>query len=227
MESANAHFKTAIFDLDGTLLDTLPDLWYSTNYALTRFGWPERTLNEVRSFVGNGVKNLIKRAVPEGTGPEEEVRCLSVFKEHYAGHMSDHTSPYPGIPEALTALKASGIRLAVVSNKFDAAVRELCGKYFGGIIKTAIGEFPEVAKKPAPDSVFRAMEQLSAEPASTIYIGDSEVDIETAKNAGLPCLGVSWGFRGRTLLEEKHADYVVDTPDEMTEIICGSSVKKE
>lgn len=214
-KTEHVSYHTIIFDLDGTLLDTLPDLWYSTNFALTRCGYPERTLDEVRRFVGNGVRNLIRRAVPKGTGEEELEECLSVFRSHYSEHLKDHTEPYPGIIRALTDLKASGRRIAVVSNKFDSAVKELCREYFGDLVEAAIGESPNVAKKPAPDSVLKAMELFGTDKSGTIYVGDSEVDAETADNAGLPCLGVSWGFRGRSVLEENNVDFIVDSPEEM------------
>ncbi len=200
MNSHTCHFQTAIFDLDGTLLNTLEDLWYSTNYALKDSGFPARSLDEVRRFVGNGVAKLIERAVPDNISDEEMQRCLTTFRSHYSVHLTDHTGPYDGIPEVMKQLKEHGCRIGVVSNKFDAAVKALCADYFDGLYDTAIGESPLTAKKPAPDSVFKAMEELGAERGTSVYIGDSEVDIETARNAGIPCIGVTWGFRDGELL---------------------------
>ena len=221
MNSQTCRFRTAIFDLDGTLLNTLEDLWYSTNYALRESGFPERSLEEVRRFVGNGVRKLIDRAVPEHTPEEAKQRCETLFREHYSLHMKDHTRPYEGITAVLKELKESGCRIGVVSNKFDAAVKALCAEYFDGLYDTAIGESPLVAKKPAPDSVLTAMKELGGVRESCVYIGDSEVDIETSRNAGIPCIGVSWGFRGRKLLGELGAEYLCDIPSQLTAVILG------
>ena len=212
-------FNTAIFDLDGTLLNTLDDLADSVNHTLTQYGFPTRTRDEVRRFVGNGVPLLIERAVPEGTDRETQERCLAEFKKYYAENMYHKTAPYPGIPELLTALGARGVKIAVVSNKFDAAVKELCRRYYGSRIHVGIGERADVRKKPAPDSVFRALEELGASREKALYIGDSDVDVQTAKNAGLTSVGVTWGFRERALLEKEGAQYIIDTPAQMLDII--------
>ncbi len=204
--------KAIIFDLDGTLLNTLEDLWISTNFALRKFGYPERTLEEVRMFVGNGVRKLIERAVPENCENVEE--CLAVFKKHYAENMYNHTAPYDGIEEMLKNLLAQGVKTAVVSNKFDLAVKELCKKYFGDLINVAIGQFDDVPPKPAPDGVFKALKKLGEKNA--LYVGDSGVDVQTAKNANLPCIGVTWGFRDREDL--KGADFIVDNPCDIIKV---------
>ncbi len=208
-----------IFDLDGTLLNTLDDLCESTNFALQKFGYPKRTLEEVRGFVGNGVRKLIERAVPVGVEDIED--CLSTFKEHYSANMYNKTAPYDGVLEMLKELRLKGIHTAVVSNKFDTAVKELCKKYFGDLVQVAIGENEAsgVRKKPAPDSVFRAMEELKVSIENVIYIGDSETDIQTANNAEIECVGCCWGFRSREILEEYGARFIVETPQEILKIV--------
>lgn len=209
--------KTVIFDLDGTLLNTLLDLKESTNYALRQFGYPERTLEEIRYFVGNGVRKLIERAVPEGCTNVDE--CLDVFKKHYEKNMYNNTVSYNYIETMLKTLKSEGIKLGVVSNKFDLAVKELCKKYYDGLVDVAIGQGGEVLPKPSPFGVFKAMKELGAEKDSTVYVGDSEVDVQTAQNANIPCIGVTWGFRGRAFLDG--ADYIIDDPCEIINIVRG------
>ncbi len=211
--------KGAIFDLDGTLLYTLEDLKDSVNYSLAKFGYPCRTLDEVRNFVGNGVKLLIERALPGGEKNSDFKECLTCFKEHYKKNMYNKTRLFDGIDEMLAELNSRGYKIAVVSNKFDAAVKELCEKYFCGKIEIAIGESEEVRKKPAPDSVLKAMEVLNCNPELTYYIGDSEVDIETAKNAGLKCISVSWGYKDKDFLKEHGASTIVDRPLEILKIL--------
>ena len=212
-------YHTAIFDLDGTLLDTLQDLADSTNYALSLHGLPTRTAEEIRQFVGNGVGLLIHRAVPQGTPEELEAHVLRDFRAHYLLNMENKTAPYPGILELLDALRTAGVRTAVVSNKFDGAVKGLCQNYFGDRVDTAIGESQGVARKPAPDTVFRALAELGASPEGAAYIGDSDVDMETAKNAGLPCISVSWGFRSRDFLLECGAALIADTVEELKALL--------
>ena len=209
--------KTVIFDLDGTLLNTLLDLKESTNYALRQFGYPERTLEEIRYFVGNGVRKLIERAVPENCENVEE--CLDVFKKHYEKNMYNNTVSYNYIETMLKTLKLEGIKLGVVSNKFDLAVKELCKKYYDGLVDIAIGQGGDVLPKPSPFGVYKAMKELGADKASTIYVGDSEVDVQTAQNANIPCIGVTWGFRGRAYLDG--ADYIIDDPCEIINIVRG------
>lgn len=209
--------STVIFDLDGTLLDTLEGLCRSVNYALALHGFPLRTLDEVRRFVGHGVARLIHCCVPEGTRGEEEAACLADFRAHYSAHMEEGTRPYEGILPLLEALRRHGRRVGVVSNKFDGAVKALCHTYFDGLIPAALGETPQMAKKPAPDLVFACLKALGANPAQAVYVGDSEVDIATAKNSGLPCLSVTWGFRDRGTLEQAGATALFDTPQALLE----------
>lgn len=213
--------QTAIFDLDGTLLDTLADLADSTNYALTLHGLPRRTTDEIRRFVGNGVGRLIHLAMPEGTSPALERRCLDSFRAHYTTNMRHKTAPYPGIPALLDTLAAQGVRLAVVSNKPDGAVKELCRIYFPGQIPVAIGESPGVARKPAPDTVLQALEALGTDCGGAVYIGDSDVDIATARSAGLPCISVTWGFRGRAFLLAHGAERIADTPEALLALLLA------
>ena len=214
-------YQTVIFDLDGTLLDTLQDLADSTNYALAVHNMPARTLEEVRRFVGNGVGRLIHLAVPEGTPEDEEARCLADFRAHYLLNMENRTAPYPGVLELLEHLQAAGIRTAVVSNKFDGAVKGLCQNYFGSRIPVAIGESQGVARKPAPDTVFRALAELGAGADRAVYVGDSDVDIATARNAGLPCISVSWGFRDADFLTAHGARRIVDSPAELEALLLS------
>lgn len=211
------HF--AIFDLDGTILNTLADLRNSLNYALTSCHYPERSMDEVRRFVGNGVKQLVARGVPAGTGPAELEQVLAKFHEHYQIHSMDNTCPYEGIPELLRALRSAGVQLAVVSNKVDYAVKDLCSKFYPDLFDAALGETPERAKKPAPDMVNLALNQLHALREQAVYIGDTEVDIETARNAGLDEILVTWGFRDRRDLQERGAKQLAETPEEIYRII--------
>ncbi len=215
-------YRLVIFDLDGTLLDTIEDLKNAVNHALKSMNMPERSLEEVRAFVGNGVKNLVHRSVPEGTDPGTEEETLAIFREYYLAHCEDNTCPYPGILLLLRELKAAGLKTAIVSNKNDAAVKKLSRQYFGELIDIAIGENEAagVAKKPAPDTIFQAMEALG-ERESCVYIGDSEVDHETALNAGVPLILVSWGFRERELLESFAPEYLADDADTLAQILLG------
>lgn len=214
-------YSTVIFDLDGTLLDTLQDLADSTNYALTLHQMPARTLEEVRRFVGNGVGLLIHRAVPEGTDPQLEAQCLADFRAHYLLNMENRTAPYAGVLDLLDGLNQAGVNLAVVSNKFDGAVKGLCHAYFGDRVKVAIGESQGVARKPAPDTVFRALKELGVQAQGAVYVGDSEVDIETARNAGLPCLSVSWGFRDAQFLTQRGAQRIISSPASLLALLTG------
>lgn len=208
-------YQTILFDMDGTVLDTLRDLWASTNAVLRGFGYPERTLEEIRSYVGNGAENQIRCALPEAADERIRADALARYRVHYAAHCRDHTAPYDGIVPTLRALSAAGKRLAVVSNKPDAAVKLLNDEHFAGLIPVAIGETPERRRKPAPDTVFAALDALGVSKDGAVYVGDSEVDIATARNAGLPLIAVGWGFRGRTALEAAGAETVIDAPDEL------------
>ncbi len=211
--------KGAIFDLDGTLLYTLEDLKDSVNFALAKYNYPPRTLDEVRNFVGNGVRPLIERSIPQGVSNPNFEECLNCFKQHYAQNMYNKTKLFDGIDEMLTELQSRGYKIAVVSNKFDKAVKELCEKYFGKKIEIAIGESDGVRKKPAPDSVLKAMEILDCNPDLTYYIGDSEVDIETAKNANLKCISVNWGYKDTEFLKAHGAKIIISHPKEILNIL--------
>lgn len=209
--------KAVIFDLDGTLLNTLDDLADSTNYALSKFGYPARTIDEVRQFVGNGVAKLIERAIPEGKNNPNFEKCLAIFKENYAQNMYNKTAPYNGIIEMLSNLKSKGIKIAVVSNKFDLAVKELCKKYFEGFIDFAAGENEAqgIKKKPAPDTVISVLNEFNFASEDAVYVGDSDVDIMTAKNSKMPCISVTWGFRDEKFLLENGATILINAPSEI------------
>ncbi len=194
-------YKAVIFDLDGTLLDTLEDLYLSVNYALKNFGRRERTLDEIRSFVGDGVRKLVERAIGPDVTEAEVQAVLDVFKEYYALHSRDNTAPYAGVNDLLERLVGAGIKNAVVSNKLDGATKLLCCEYFGDNVSVAIGDSEERNKKPAPDSVFEALRVLGLSAEEAVYVGDSEVDILTARNCGMKCISVTWGFRSREVLE--------------------------
>lgn len=213
-------YDTVIFDLDGTLLNTLEDLTDSVNFALTLHGFPCREISEIRSFVGNGVARLMELSTPDGINNPKYEKCLEDFRQHYSGNMQNKTNMYEGIMELLKQLSKKNYKIAIVSNKFDAAVKKLNRIYFGEYIKVAIGESENVSKKPAPDTVFKALEELGSIASKSVYVGDSEVDVKTAKNSGIVCIGVTWGFRGREVLEERGADYIIDKPEELLKIIC-------
>ena len=207
--------KTGIlFDLDGTLLNTLEDLLDATNYAVEVFGYPKRTLPELRRFVGNGAENQIRMSLPEGASPEEVQRVLKIYKPYYTEHCQVKTRPYDGIWESLAILKEK-YPIAVVSNKPDAAVKTLCGQMFPGIF--ALGEAPDCPRKPAPDMVHKACRAIGVD--TCVYVGDSEVDVRTAKNAGVPCLSVLWGFRDREDIEAAGGQYFCESPAQLTEKI--------
>lgn len=208
-------YDTVIFDLDGTLLNTLDDLTGSVNFAMESCGFPIRTVDEVRCFVGNGINLLIRRAVPKGTTEEYIDKAFAVFKEHYANHCVVKTKPYDGILDLLKELKEMDIKMAIVSNKVDFAVKELNNRFFKDYISVAVGECENVRRKPAPDSVNKALKQLGSVREKSLYVGDSDVDIATAKNSGMDCISVSWGFRERNYLRENGASVIIDVPDEL------------
>ena len=210
---------TIIFDLDGTLLDTLTDLSNSVNYAMTRYGFPTHSQDKVRQMVGNGVRVLMEQAVPGGQEYPEFESCLETFRQHYELHKKDFTKPFPGVMDFLQRASAKGYKMAVVSNKFDLAVKELCQDFFHPYITTAIGESAQIARKPAPDTVFAAIQQLGSMRECCVYVGDSDVDIATAKNAGIPCISVSWGFRSREFLLAHGASVIADTIADFEKII--------
>ena len=222
-------YNIYIFDLDGTLLDTLGDLAASTNYALRTHGMPEHSVDDVRRFVGNGVRKLMERAIPDGEANPDFEATFATFRQHYMKHSLDTTKPYEGIPETLEALKAQGCRLAVVSNKMTAATQELCRYFFPDTIEVAIGENEAagIRKKPAPDTVFAALNALHKGTGTlcngtlcnsyvkAVYVGDSDVDLETARNSGLPCISVLWGFRDRDFLINHGAKTLISAPHEL------------
>lgn len=207
-------YDTYIFDLDGTLLNTLDDLAAAVNYALRMHGMPEHTIEDVRRFVGNGVRLLMVRAIPQGDKNPLFEDAFKTFREYYMDHSLDHTRPYEGVPELLKELRDKGKRTAVVSNKFYAATRELCRHFFPDTIEVAIGEHEAegIRKKPAPDTVNEAFKQLGVGKENAVYVGDSDVDLATARNSGLPCISVLWGFRDKEFLKENGATTFVTAP---------------
>ena len=210
-------YYTYIFDLDGTLLDTLDDLASAVNYALRTYGMPEHSRDAIRRFVGNGVRILMIRAVPDGEQNPKFEEVFETFRKYYMQHSLDTTRPYDGIPEMLAALRQRGCRLAVVSNKFDAATKELCKHFFPNTIEVAVGEHEAegIRKKPAPDTVIEALSQLGVSSKNAVYVGDSDVDLETACNAALPCISVLWGFRDRDFLLAHGATTFITSPKEL------------
>lgn len=213
-------YRTYIFDLDGTLLDTLQDLANSVNYALRQHGMPTHSVDAVRSFVGNGVRLLMERAVPDGARNPQFEDTFATFRQHYMQHSLDTTRPYVDIPELIHELKTRGCHLAVVSNKMMAATQELVRHFFPEI-EVAIGEHEAagIYKKPAPDTVYEALRQLGTTPfgEGAVYVGDSDVDIDTARNSGLPCISVLWGFRSRDFLLDHGATTFVEHPLDILE----------
>ncbi len=208
-------YRTILFDLDGTLLNTLDDLHAACNYALAAVGEPLRSREEVRRFVGNGIGMLLERAIPGGTANPRYEEALDLLQRYYCAHDRVKTAPYEGVLPLLDALTERGYRLGVVSNKPDGPVKNLCRACFGDRIAVAIGEQAGIRRKPAPDTVLEALRALGADPASALYVGDSEVDLATARNAGLPCLSVTWGFRDRDVLIAAGATALVDNPQEV------------
>ena len=214
-------YTMAIFDLDGTILNTLEDLADSTNYALRICGYPERTIDEVRRFVGNGIRKLVERAVPAGTSVCEMDRVHETFNRYYQVHCADKTRPYDGILKLLRDLKEDGCKLAVVSNKADYGVQELCRQYFDKVFDFAVGEREGIRKKPFPDSVDEVLKTFGVERNEAVYIGDSEVDIETAANAHIDHIIVEWGFREKDFLISQGAEVLVSKTEEIKKIIEG------
>ena len=208
-----------IFDLDGTLLNTLGDLRAATNHALEVRGLPPHSMEEIRQFIGNGIRLLICRAMPEGT-PEAEIdAALDDFKAYYAAHIHDRTVPYDGIPQLLTALRKRGIQVVVLSNKIDSASQELIEYFFPGKTDVVFGEHVGVPRKPDPTSCRMVMQQLGVQPEQVLYVGDSGTDMQTAKNAGLYAVGVTWGFRSKEVLLEYGADVLVHRPEQILQIL--------
>lgn len=213
------HYESVIFDLDGTLLNTLTDLHAAVNKALVAYSLPPRNMDDVRTFLGNGYLYLISHCMAPVTDEEKTREVLKYFENYYYSHSMDTTAPYEGIPEVIDALAARHYRLAIVSNKGMDAVRELAAHFFGGVIPVAIGESADVRRKPAPDTALEAMRLIGAAKESSLYVGDSEVDIATARNAGIDCLSVSWGFRTREHLIKNGATHIVDRPGEIIDFL--------
>ena len=212
---------TIVFDMDGTVLNTLKDLTASVNFVLQKYGFPTRTEEEYRRFFGSGIAYALKCAVPEGTPDSVVDGMIPLFKEHYDRHCLDNTGPYDGIVPLMKRLRDSGYRLAIVSNKIDSAVKELNRRFFSEYVDVAIGEGEGVKRKPAPDTVFRALRELGASKETAVYVGDSEVDFQTAVNAGIPCISVLWGFRDKEFLLRRGATLFAETPDRVLSILDG------
>ena len=212
-------YQLAIFDMDGTVLDTLEDLKNALNVVLTEAGFPERSLEEVRHFVGNGIHKLIERGVPKGTDPAVTERVFDAFNRYYALHCSEQTRPYDGITELIAALRRAGLKTALLSNKSDYAVQSLCEQYFDGLFDIALGVKEGLQKKPSPDGVERILKQLQIEKGETVYIGDSEVDVATAANAGIDCIAVEWGFRTKEEILAANAKTIVSTNEELKDAV--------
>ncbi len=211
--------KIIIFDLDGTLLNTIDDLADGVNHSLEKFGYPPRTVAEVTNFVGNGIGNLIARALPGGKDNPDYERVFGEFRAFYSENCAVKTKPYEGVPELLAELKARGVARAIVSNKNDRAVRSLSEKYFAGTVETAVGEREGVKRKPAPDSVLEVLRLSGFERKDALYVGDSEVDILTAENAGLDLVSVDWGFRPREVLNQNGAETIISRPKDLLKYI--------
>ena len=210
-------YNTYIFDLDGTLLDTLQDLANAVNHAMREMNYPERTVDEVRRFIGNGIRMLIKRAAPQDISVEDYEKTLAIFTAYYLDHIADFTKPYDGIAEVIETLKSKGCKVAVVSNKADEAAKKVVKDYFGDIFDMVVGKMDRFPSKPEPDSVLYVIETLGADKDKCIYSGDSEVDVQTAHNAGLPCVGVTWGNRDVSELIAAGAEYIAEKPNEILE----------
>lgn len=215
------NIKAVVFDLDGTLLDTLHDLASSCNRALALLGRPPRAEDEIRSFIGNGARMLCARLLGPNASEQAVDDCLTLFQADYNLHMNDSTAPYPGILEMLNTLAAHNIGCAVVSNKYDAATRAICRRHFGDALSVVIGEGNGISKKPCPDGVLKALTLLGCPPENAVYVGDSDTDVETAHNAGLFCIGVTWGFRSRQVLEMADAESIVDDPAELLDVVLS------
>jgi len=208
-------YKAVLFDLDGTLLNTIEDIASSLNYILVKHGMKARSIEEVLSFVGNGSGKLVEKAVASGCSDAEREQILNEYREYYDTHCNIKTGPYDGIMDLLKELRQRGYKTAVVSNKPDKAVKELAKAYFGELMDCALGEGAGIARKPSPDMLFEAMKQLGVSSDEIIYVGDSEVDILTTKNAGVECISVDWGFRTRQMLIESGAGILVSSPNEI------------
>ena len=208
-------YETVLFDLDGTLLDTLEDLKDAVNHELALAGYPQRTLEEVRTFVGNGLRMLMKRALPQECSEEEVTARTASMRRYYHEHSTHKTKPYAGVVELMERLKAEDIAVGVVSNKMDEAVKTLCAHFFPGLVEVATGETQGLPRKPESATVELTLTKMGKSAAGAVYVGDSEVDVATAKNAGLDCVAVCWGFRPRAVLEEAGAAVIAATAEEL------------
>ena len=219
--------QLVIFDLDGTLLNTISDLGEAANYALSQAGYPTHSLSSYPFFVGNGVRKLLERVLPEDARNDETIDHLhAIFTEYYNSHMTDHTTPYPGIPELLTLLREKGIKVAVASIKYDSAVKSLIAHFFPEIEWAAVeGHKPDVPVKPDPSIVFEILSKVPTPKADVLYVGDSGVDMETARRACVTSCGVTWGFRPESELKKYYAENIVSTPDGILELACGDSME--
>ncbi len=216
-------YTHVIFDLDGTLLNTIDDLADAGNHVCAARGWPTHTVDEFKHMVGNGIPRLVKRFAPAGTDGETLAGALAEFSAYYDAHKEDKTAPYPGIPELLTALKGQGVRMAVLSNKAHALAGPVVEHYFPEMLDAVQGALPDAPVKPDPTLLRTLMERLGAKPETTLFVGDSNVDVLTGKNGGLTVAGVLWGFRDRRELEGAGADWIVHTPDQLTAIVAGTA----
>ncbi len=215
-----AMFRCVIFDLDGTLLDTLEDLADAGNYTCRLKGWPEHPVDAYKYFVGNGIPKLVERFTPEMFRTPQELKgALEIFVPYYDAHKEDKTVPYEGIPKALARLKAAGVKMAVLTNKAHPLAKDVVERYFPGVFSFVQGALPDCPTKPDPTLLHRLMERMGAEMGETLFVGDSNVDVRTAKNGGLPCCGVLWGFRTREELQAEGADHIVASPDQLAELI--------
>ena len=214
-------YQAVLFDMDGTLLDTLEDLCDSTNHALVQMGYPKRDIEEIRRFIGNGAEKQIRRAVPEGTSEEKIMETLAAFRAYYQDHCQIKTKVYDGLLDMLSELKAKGVKTAVVSNKPDAAVKKLSREYFGDRLDYAIGPSDGVRCKPYPDMAEEALKALGAAKEDAVFVGDSEVDVQTGLNAGLDVIAVSWGFRSREVVIEAGAKMIADDARQLEQFILA------
>ena len=214
-------YKTVVFDLDGTLLNTIDDLADAGNRVCAARGWPQHTVEEYKYFVGNGIPKLVERfSPPEARTPAVLADTLAAFQADYGAHLRDKTAPYPGMPALLARLKAAGVQLAVFSNKADPLARQVVADYFDAALFDAVrGALPGVPTKPAPQGTLALMQAIGADPAATLYVGDSNVDVDTAHNAGLPCCGVLWGFRTRQELTDAGAEHLAANAEELWNVI--------
>lgn len=217
-------YDTIIFDMDGTLLNTIEDIADGVNYILKKYGYPEKTCGQIRSYVGNGSERLMEQALPAGCDNPDFEKCLKEYKHYYLENNNNKTSPYEGIMELLEALAQRNYKIAIVSNKNDNNIKSLNKIYFSDYIQTAIGESRDVKRKPAPYMVFNALEELKSNIENSVYVGDSEVDIDTARNAGIVCVSVCWGFRDKEFLKKHGAEYLIDEPYELLEFLGEENV---